>query len=90
MRGDSDRVVLTVHNAGPQIPKQHLRDIFDPFRQFETASSRAKTAKTARSIGLGLYIVQAIVMAHEGTINVESTESGTTFTVRLPRTPRKT
>jgi signal transduction histidine kinase len=36
-------------------------------------------------VGLGLYIVQAIVVAHSGTIDVESSDDGTTFTIRLPR-----
>ncbi len=82
VRGEPTEVVLAVHNEGPAIEKSQLRDIFNPFRQLETA--RTKT-KDPRSAGLGLYIAQAIVVAHQGTIDVESTESGTTFTVRLPR-----
>jgi signal transduction histidine kinase len=39
-------------------------------------------------VGLGLYIVDHIVRAHGGTIDVHSTASeGTTFIVRLPREP---
>lgn len=38
------------------------------------------------SLGLGLYIVREIVIAHRGTVEVTSTaEEGTTFTVRLPQ-----
>ena len=80
LRGEPDRMVLTVHNKGPVIAKSHLQDIFDPFRQLEPGRTKSKD-----SLGLGLYIVQAIVTAHQGTIDVESTERGTTFTVRLPR-----
>ena len=80
LRGEPDRVVLTVHNKGPVIAKNHLQDIFNPFRQLEPGRAKSKD-----SLGLGLYIVQAIVTAHQGTIAVESTERGTTFTVRLPR-----
>jgi signal transduction histidine kinase len=38
--------------------------------------------------GLGLYIVQEIVAAHEGEVTVQSPQGrGTTFTVTLPRAP---
>ncbi len=83
LRGEPDRVVLTVHNEGTMIAPDDLDDIFDPFRQ--TLSSRTAPNPTG-SIGLGLYIARAIVVAHEGTITVESTPSGTTFKVTLPRT----
>ena len=39
----------------------------------------------AGGTGLGLYVVQEIVKAHAGTVEVTSTPgSGTTFTLRLP------
>jgi signal transduction histidine kinase len=82
VRGERDQVVLSVHNQGPAIAPEHLLDIFNPFRQL--GPDRTKR-KDATSLGLGLYIVQAIVTAHQGTIAVESTERGTTFSVRLPR-----
>ncbi|MBA3503421.1 MAG: sensor histidine kinase [Myxococcota bacterium] len=82
LRGEADQVVLTVHNEGRRIPKSQLHDIFNPFSQLEPGSTKPKDA---RSIGLGLFIVQAIVTAHKGMIEVESTERGTTFTVSLPR-----
>ncbi|MCA9519648.1 MAG: HAMP domain-containing histidine kinase, partial [Myxococcales bacterium] len=34
--------------------------------------------------GLGLAIVKKIVDEHKGTIDYETTDDGTTFTVRLP------
>jgi signal transduction histidine kinase len=38
------------------------------------------------SIGLGLYIAREIVTSHGGTVDVASSaESGTVFTVRIPR-----
>jgi signal transduction histidine kinase len=46
------------------------------------AAARGPTA----SLGLGLYIAERIVHAHDGHLDVESSElTGTTFTVHLPR-----
>jgi signal transduction histidine kinase len=70
-----------VHNEGHRIPKSQLHHIFSPFKQLEPSTK----PNPSRSIGLGLYIVQSIVTAHRGTIEVESTDAGTTFTMRLPR-----
>ena len=40
-----------------------------------------------RHLGLGLYIVAKIVEAHEGSIDVQSTDAtGTVFTIHLDRT----
>jgi sigma-B regulation protein RsbU (phosphoserine phosphatase) len=83
-RGEKEQVVLEVHNQGKPIPPELMPHIFEPFRPGPQASLR--TAKT--SYGLGLYIVQQIVLAHGGTIEVSSNiEEGTTFIVRLPRLP---
>jgi len=41
-----------------------------------------------KGVGLGLYIVDHIVRAHGGSVDVVSTaDAGTTFVVRLPREP---
>ena len=82
MRGDARELVLAVHNAGAPIPAERQRQIFQPMQRLVVGESN----NAGRSIGLGLYIVEHIVSAHGGTIEVASTEeAGTTFTVRLPR-----
>jgi len=76
--GNEGAVVLSVHNGG-MIPTEVRATMFDPFRSGE---SRARK----EGLGLGLFIVQQLVTAHRGTIEVDSTErEGTTFRVRLPR-----
>ncbi len=81
LRGESKRVVVRVHNKGPSIPTRHLQDIFDPFRKLAPAAAQGSRT----TVGLGLYIVRAIVTAHGGTIDVAPTADGTTFTIDLPR-----
>ena len=73
-------MTLKVHNRGRTIPPFVLPVLFEPFRRGVPGD------RSPHGLGLGLYIVQQIVRAHGGTIEVESTpEEGTTFTVHLPR-----
>ncbi|SEM39546.1 Signal transduction histidine kinase [Stigmatella aurantiaca] len=77
-RGEDGTLVLQIQNAGPPIPEELLPRIFEPMER--------GSAQTGSNIGLGLYIVRNLVLAHGGTVSVHSTEAeGTTFTVRLPR-----
>ncbi len=78
-RESEGEVQIEVCNQGRPIPAELLPTIFQPFRQ---AHSRGGTT----SLGLGLFIAQSVVRAHNGTLEVTSTEdAGTTFTARLPR-----
>jgi PAS domain S-box-containing protein len=75
-----DTVVLKVSNDGPPIAPDLLSVVFEPFRRGN------QDDRSPRGLGLGLYIARQIVLAHHGTIRVESTaQEGTTFTVELPR-----
>ena len=80
-RGEPNEVVISVHNEGPAIPKKELAQIFEAMKH-----DRVDGARDRRHLGLGLYIVDKIVAAHGGSIDVRSSrERGTTFTVHLPR-----
>ncbi len=82
LHAEGPDVLLTVTNQGDPIPEPLLPLIFDPFRR--AAHSRSQ------GLGLGLYIVQQLVLAHGGSISVSSSaDTGTTFTVRLPREPSR-
>jgi len=82
---EASTVVLSVHSEGSPIPAELLTTIFDPLMRYARSESAAQ--QVSSSIGLGLYIVREVVVAHGGTITVTSTaQEGTTFTVRLPRT----
>lgn len=70
--------LLRVHNEGPPIAPDLLPHLFEAFRQGSSAG--------AHGLGLGLFITKAIVVAHKGSIEVESDAGqGTTFVVRLPK-----
>ena len=78
----TDDVVISTRNLNRKdaIRADVLRVMFEPFKRgVVTPSSRN------RSVGLGLYIVDSIVKAHGGRIEVSSVEESTTFTVHLPR-----
>jgi signal transduction histidine kinase len=80
-KGEIEAVVLQVHNEGPAIPANALRDIFEP-----TVRVAQTPGKASAGLGLGLSIARALVVAHGGEIEVKSSEvDGTTFTVHLPR-----
>jgi len=74
-------VVVRVTNTGQSIPQTALPTLFEPFRGSVIAARRTKN----QGLGLGLFIVNEIVRAHGGTIDVQSSEHATTFSVVLPR-----
>jgi PAS domain S-box-containing protein len=75
-----DGVWLEVRDTGIGIDEADQEQLFNKF--FRT---HAATAASIQGTGLGLAISKAIVQAHGGSIEVESTEGvGTTFRVELP------
>jgi two-component system sensor histidine kinase/response regulator len=72
-------VQISVHNGG-HIPEDLIPRLFQPFQSGVGRRTRAE------GLGLGLYIVQQIVIAHGGDVQVSSSPAeGTTFRIRLPR-----
>lgn len=76
---DRKTVTVSVTNQGPAIPRAQIGGLFDAMKGVSGSRDR-------RHLGLGLYIVDKIVDAHGGSIDVRSSEAeGTTFAVTLPR-----
>ena len=86
IRGEGDEVAVEVHNTGEPIPSSQMDGIFNPMK--ERQSPRKSATGPTGGLGLGLYIAERIVSAHHGRINVDSSKSGTTFTIHLPRFDR--
>jgi signal transduction histidine kinase len=74
LRKERGRVVLRIRDSGAGIARADMSKIFDPF--FSTKE---------RGTGLGLALVQQIVVDHGGQIDVKSAPGeGTAFTIALP------
>lgn len=65
---------LSVSDSGPGIPLENREKLFDPF--FTTKPG---------GTGLGLAVVHRAIEAHRGLVFLDSSPSGTRFTVVLPR-----
>ena len=77
----AQQVMVEVHNHGQPITDGLRARLFEPMQRGDGRRDRS-----ARSIGLGLYIVDQIARAHGGAVDVESRDGdGTTFRLTLPR-----
>ena len=76
---DDDFVKISFADTGCGIDEEGMSKLFKPYYTTKTGGH-----------GLGMTIIQAIVRAHGGKIDVESKPNiGTTVTVALPRTYRR-
>ena len=73
---EESELVFKVADDGPGVPEKEMSRIFDPY-----VSSRRKGTRGA---GLGLTICRKIVGALDGSIEVQSRESGAEFEVVVP------
>jgi signal transduction histidine kinase len=68
-------VLVSITDTGIGIPPNRLREIFEPFHQLDSSSTRHYGGT-----GLGLSLIRQIVEAHGSLLDVQSTEGkGSTF-----------
>jgi len=76
-----EEIVISVEDHGKGIPEADIRHIFEPFYRVDKSRS-----KETGGYGLGMNLVQKIMTAHGGHIEVSSRLNlGTTITLRFKR-----
>jgi signal transduction histidine kinase len=79
----SGRAVLEVANGGSVVPTKEVEQLFDRFYR----PDRSRSRKTG-GFGLGLSIVKSVVVAHDGTVELEApSDGGLRVRVDLPAQP---
>lgn len=75
--GGADEVTVTVSNDGT-FPDAVRATLFEPFHKGDAGG---------RGLGLGLFIVRAVVAAHGGRVELTTSDGQTRFTTYWPRRP---
>ena len=70
---------IDVHDDGPGIDAALLPTVFERFTRGDSSRTRA-----SGGAGLGMSLVKAIMLAHDGAAGVMSVPGDTTFTLTLP------
>ena len=79
VEADGTEARVSVQDHGPGIPAEVAEFIFEKF---------ARLTRSRPGMGLGLYISRGIARAHGGDLTLAASgESGSTFVMRLPRSP---
>ena len=71
-------LAVSIMNSGSEIPEEKLKLIFNKFYQADESHS-------TQGNGVGLAIVKRVTELHGGSIQVDSRDHITTFTVELPK-----
>jgi two-component system phosphate regulon sensor histidine kinase PhoR len=83
--GPQGRVVVSVRDYGPGVPKDQMRKIFRLFYRVDSGLTR-ETLGT----GIGLALVRQLAEAMGGTVDVANRDPGAEFSVAFPRSRQAT
>jgi len=80
IKRESGQYLISVRNTGTRLPEEFQQRLFDSL-----VSLREKRG-TAPHLGLGLYIVRLVAVAHNGSVQARNlpADSGVEFTISLP------
>ncbi len=88
-RVDDDALVVTVSDDGVGIAPERLDQLFEHAVAVSDAQHHHSSSHldfNSKGMGLGLTIAQGLVLAHGGTVEVESEPGrGSRFTIRIPQ-----
>ena len=75
-----EHIELKIADNGIGIPEREKKQVFEKFYRVGNEDTRS-----TKGTGLGLYIVNKIIQAHQGTISIEDNlPQGTRFRIQLP------
>lgn len=78
----TQKIQVQVKDEGPGIPPEEKNKVFEKFYRMGNEATRH-----AKGTGLGLYLTQKIIQAHNGIISIkDNTPSGSIFVVELKQT----
>jgi len=80
VKEDKQDKVIKISNQGPTIKEEDLPYLFERFYQVDKSRSQK-----VEGMGIGLSITRNLVEANGGSIEVESQNEVTTFTIHLPK-----
>ncbi len=81
LKNNQERIDIRITDTGMGIPIHERKNVFEKFYRIGNEDTR-----TTQGTGLGLYLTQAIVDAHDGNITIsDNTPQGTIFTLSLNR-----
>ncbi|MDF3347246.1 two-component sensor histidine kinase AdeS [Acinetobacter pittii] len=72
--------ILEIEDEGPGISAEHRKDLFNPFFRLEQSRN-----KELGGTGLGLSVVQALVIAHKGQVDYLNQHSHSIFRISIPQ-----
>ena len=81
VRAERNMLAVTVRDHGPGVPTEERKEVFERFYR----SPAARQLKRVRGSGIGLALVKHIAEAHRGSITIDDTGQGASFTLRIPR-----
>lgn len=79
--GEDKKILISVSNAGEPVRGDSVNALFDPLRRGSKAAHQGEHT----SLGLGLFIVREIAVAHGGDVAASSADGYTTFVISLPK-----